>query len=42
MKFNSRPLRNQRRALNYEGEKAFVLSPQLELYSAVVTTSGGV
>jgi 60 kDa SS-A/Ro ribonucleoprotein len=30
---------NQEQITNYEGEKSFVITPQLELYSAVVTAS---
>ena len=38
MKFNI-SLRRKRPALNYEREKAYVLTPEMELYTAVVTTA---
>ncbi|WP_315819821.1 TROVE domain-containing protein [Paraflavitalea speifideaquila] len=38
MKFNIN-LRRKAPVLNYEGEKAFALTPEMELYTAVVTTS---
>jgi hypothetical protein len=38
MKFNIK-LRRKAPVLNYEGDKAFVLTPEMELYTAVVTTS---
>lgn len=37
MKFNL-SMRSKSPVLNYEGEKAFVLTPEMELYTAVVTT----
>ncbi|SDM44360.1 TROVE domain-containing protein [Catalinimonas alkaloidigena] len=38
MRFNV-PLRNRDRTRNYEGAEAYTLSPELELYAAVVTTT---
>ncbi|CCH54115.1 Telomerase protein component 1 Short=rTLP1 [Fibrisoma limi BUZ 3] len=35
MKFN---IRNQNKTVNYEGAQAFTLTPEMELYAAVVTT----
>jgi 60 kDa SS-A/Ro ribonucleoprotein len=37
MKFNLKLARKVKQVVNYEGEKAFVLTPQLELYTAVAT-----
>ena len=38
MSFNSM-LREQSETKNYEGEKAYVMSPEMELYTAVVTST---
>lgn len=38
MKFNI-SIGRKRPVVNYEGEKAFVLTPEMELYTAVVTTA---
>jgi hypothetical protein len=37
MKFNLKTAGKAKQTVNYEGEKAFVLTPQLELYTAVAT-----
>lgn len=37
MKFNLKIGGKEKQTVNYEGEKAFVLTPQLELYTAVAT-----
>ena len=39
MMFNLRLRKKEKQAVNYEGEKAFVLTPQLELYTAVATAA---
>jgi 60 kDa SS-A/Ro ribonucleoprotein len=39
MKFNLKLGRKVKQTFNYEGEQAFVLTPELELYTAVVTAS---
>jgi len=39
MKFNLRLKSKARETVNYEGEKAFVLMPQIELYTAVATAA---
>lgn len=39
MKFNLRLKSKARATVNYEGEKAFVLTPQIELYTAVATAA---
>jgi 60 kDa SS-A/Ro ribonucleoprotein len=39
MKFNLRLKSKGRETVNYEGERAFVLTPQLELYTAVATAA---
>ena len=35
MKFNFKMGSKEKQTVNYEGEKAFALTPQLELYTAV-------
>lgn len=40
MRFNV-SMRKTKLVINYEGEKAFVLTPEMELYTAVVTTALG-
>ena len=37
MKFNLKMKSKVKQVANYEGEKSFVLTPQLELYTAVAT-----
>jgi 60 kDa SS-A/Ro ribonucleoprotein len=37
MRFNLLQAKNAKQTVNYEGEKAFVLTPQVELYTAVAT-----
>jgi len=39
MKFNFKTANKEKEVINYEGEKAFALSPQLELYTAVATAA---
>ena len=39
MKFNFRNVAAVTETVNYEGEKAFVLTPQMELYTAVATAA---
>jgi len=39
MKFNLKMGSKEKQTVNYEGEKAFVLTPQLELYTAVATAA---
>lgn len=39
MMFNLRLKKKGKQTVNYEGEKAFVLTPQLELYTAVATAA---
>jgi 60 kDa SS-A/Ro ribonucleoprotein len=39
MKFNLKTGSKAKQSINYEGEKAFVLTPQLELYTAVATAA---
>lgn len=39
MKFNFKMGSKEKQTVNYEGEKAFVLTPQLELYTAVATAA---
>ena len=39
MKFNLKMGSKAKQTVNYEGEKAFVLTPQLELYAAVATAA---
>ena len=39
MKFNFKTVKNFGKVINYEGEKAFSLTPELELYTAVATAA---
>ena len=39
MKFNLKLRSKPKQVINYEAETAFVLTPQLELYTAVATAS---
>src|SRR5688500_14578576 len=39
MKFNLKMGKREKQTVNYEGEKAFVLTPQLELYTGIATAA---